>query len=52
MRVSRYTFACEGEAGEHLLYNTAFGTFAALDDEAYAAFQACAGEGYTCSFSP
>ena len=43
MRQSRYTFACDGEAGEHLLYNTAFGTFAVLDDEAFAAFQSCEG---------
>ena len=43
MRISRYTFACDSVAGEHLLYNTAYGTFAALDDEAFAAFRACEG---------
>ena len=43
MRASRYTIACEGENGEHLLYNTAHGTFAALDDDAFAEFQACEG---------
>ena len=43
MRASRYTFACEGDAGEHLLYNTAYGTFAALDDAAFAQFRACEG---------
>ena len=43
MRKSRYTFVCEGVEGEHLLFNTAYGTFAALDDEAFAAFKSCEG---------
>ena len=43
MRKSRYTFACEGGPGEHLLFNTAHGAFAVLDDEAFVAFEACEG---------
>ena len=43
MRASRYTVTCEGADGERLLYNTAHGTFAALDDAAFAQFEACQG---------
>ena len=43
MRVSRYTVSCDGAEGGHLLFNTAFGTFAELDDDAFAQFASCEG---------
>ena len=43
MRRSRYTIVCDSGKGEHLLYNTAFGSFALLDDDAFAQFEACGG---------
>ncbi len=43
MRKSRYTVVAKGENGEHLLYHTATGAFAALDDAAFADFEAAAG---------
>ena len=41
MRQSRYTVVERSEDGEHLLFNTANGAFSALDDEAFACFEAC-----------
>ena len=43
MRQSRYTVTCESEAGEHLLFNTAFGSFAVLDNDAFSQYLACQG---------
>lgn len=43
MRQSRYTVVEHAENGEHLLFNTANGAFAALDDDAFACFEACDG---------
>lgn len=43
MRVSRYTVSCDGAEGGHLLFNTAFGAFAELDDDAFEQFAACEG---------
>ena len=43
MRKSRYTVECKTDAGEHLLYNTAYGTFAVLDEEGFAAYRSCEG---------
>lgn len=43
MRKSRYTFSCLGDAGEHLLYNTANGAFASLDDDAFKQYESCEG---------
>ena len=36
MKQSRYTIVEQAPSGEHLLFNTATGAFAALDDEAFA----------------
>ena len=44
MRQSRYTVCADGENGMHLLYNTASGAFAELDDSAYESFLAGEGE--------
>lgn len=44
MRKSRYTVAISGQAGEHLLFNTANGAFAALDESAFSDFESCSGE--------
>ena len=44
MEKSRYTVCVEGpNAGEHLLYNTASGAFAAVDDAAWGEFEAGGG---------
>ncbi|MBQ9003310.1 MAG: radical SAM protein [Eggerthellaceae bacterium] len=43
MRCSRYTVVADGDAGEKLLYNTATGAFAALDEAAFAQFEAGGG---------
>lgn len=43
MKRSRYTYSCDGESREHLLFNTAFGSFAILDDEAFSQFLKCEG---------
>ena len=43
MRQSRYTVSCDGTQGEHLLYNTAYGAFAVLDDDAFSQYSACEG---------
>ena len=43
MRKSRYTVAVAGENGKHLLYHTATGAFAELDDAAFADFEAAEG---------
>ena len=40
---SRYTVVVDGEAGERLLYNTATGAFAALDQAAFSEFEAGGG---------
>ncbi|HAM15511.1 MAG TPA: hypothetical protein DCP91_06590 [Eggerthellaceae bacterium] len=40
MRRSRYTVVAEGEQGEHLLFHTASGAFAALDDATFAQLEA------------
>lgn len=43
MRKSRYNVCVDGNEGSHLLYNTASGAFAELDDVAYADYQAADG---------
>ena len=43
MRKSRYTVHCSVNDNEHLLYNTAYGSFAVLDDAAFGQFEACEG---------
>ncbi len=43
MKQSRYTIVEQGSNGEHLLFNTATGTFAVLDDEAFACHEAGGG---------
>ena len=43
MHQSRYTVAVPCENGEYLLYNTVTGSFAALDAQAYACFEAADG---------
>ncbi|MBR3181682.1 MAG: SPASM domain-containing protein [Eggerthellaceae bacterium] len=43
MRKSRYTVHCEGQDGEHLLYNTAYGAFASMDETAFSQFETCEG---------
>lgn len=43
MRQSRYTITERLDTGEYLLYNTALGAFAELDDEAFRCFESCTG---------
>ena len=48
-RQSRYTLAEKAGEGEHLLYNTANGTFAMLDDAAFACYESFSGAGAATS---
>ena len=43
MRRSRYTVAVAGKGSEHLLFNTASGALAVLDEAAFDQFERCAG---------
>lgn len=45
MRKSHYTIEAAGPSGEHLLYNTANGAFAELDEAAWSAWTAKSLEG-------
>ena len=44
MRRSRYTVSVDGLAGEHILYNSAWGSLAVLNDEEFGCFERCEGE--------
>lgn len=47
MRVSSYTISAPAGEGEHVLYNSASGAFALLDDEAFARFESGASDDAT-----